>query len=122
MAAPVTATPAVAKPALAFFSPTSMWNAPLTEKAPLDPGSSGMVSGLEQEVAREEGLGIGPWISTDAEIYVVGSDQPTVLVQLDDPTASAALQAAFAAVPIPLGAQPGSDADEEMTVWQPSSD
>ena len=62
--------------------------------------------------------------STDAKIYVVGPDQPTVLVQLDDPTASwrAALQAAFTAVPIPPGAQPGSDADAEMTVWQPSSD
>ena len=83
-----------------------------------------MVSGLDAEVAREEGLGIGPWISPGAEIYVVGPDQPTVLVQLDDPTASwrAALQAAFAAVPIPPNTQPGSDADAEMTVWQPSSD
>jgi len=83
-----------------------------------------MVSGLDAEVAREEGLGIGPWISPGAEIYVDGPDQPTVLVQLDDPTASwrAALQAAFASVPIPPDAQPGSDADAEMTVWQPSSD
>lgn len=82
-----------------------------------------MVSGLDAEVAREEGLGIGPWISTGAEIYVVGPDQPTVLVQLDNPTASrAALQAAFTAVPIPPNAQPGADADAEMTVWQPSSD
>jgi hypothetical protein len=83
-----------------------------------------MVGGLDAEVAREEGLGIGPWISTDAKIYVVGPDQPTVLVRLDDPTPSwrAALQAAFTAVPIPPDAQPGSDADAEMTVWQPSSD
>ena len=83
-----------------------------------------MVSGLGAEVAREEGLGIGPWISTDAKIYVVGPHQPTVLVRLDDPTPSwrAALQAAFTAVPIPPGAQPGSDSDAEMTVWQPSSD
>jgi hypothetical protein len=80
-----------------------------------------MVGGLEEEVAREEGLGIGPWISTDAEVYVVGPGQPTVLVQLDDPTTSAALQAAFTAVPIPSNAQPGGDADAEMTVWQPSS-
>ena len=83
-----------------------------------------MVSGLDAEVAREEALGIGPWISTDAKIYVVSSDQPTVLVRLDNPTPPwrAALQAAFTAVPIPQGAQPESDSDAEMTVWQPSSD
>ena len=126
--APVTANPVLAPeipgPAPSFFSPTSVWNAPLADNGALDPGSAEMVSGLDAEVAREEGLGIGPWISPGAEIYVVGPDQPTVLVQLDDPTASwrAALQAAFAAVPIPPDAQPGSDADAEMTVWQPSSD
>ena len=83
-----------------------------------------MASGLNAEVAREEGLGIGPWIMTDAMIYVVGPDQPNVFVQLDDPTASwrAGLQAAFTSVPIPPGAQPGSDSDAEMTVWQPSTD
>ena len=83
-----------------------------------------MASGLNAEVAREEGRGTGPWIMTGAMIYVVGPDQPDVSVQLDDPTASwrAGLQAAFTAVPVPPGAQPGSDSDAEMTVWQPSSD
>ena len=101
-----------------------MWNTPLADNAPLDPGSEAIASGLNVEVAREEGLGIGPWIMTGAMIYVVGPDQPNVFVQLDDPTASwrAGLQAAFTAVPIPPGAQPGSDSDAEMTVWQPSSD
>jgi hypothetical protein len=101
-----------------------VWNAPLADSAALDPGSAAIVNGLDTEVAREEGLGIGPWISTDAKIYVVGRDQPNVRVQLDNPAPSwrAGLQAAFAAVPIPSGAQPGSDADAEMTVWQPSTD
>lgn len=105
-----------------LFSPSSVWNAPLADNAPLDPASAAMVSGLNVEVAREEGLRTGPWISTDAKIYVVGPDQPTVLVRLDDPAASgrAALQRAFRAVPVPHGAQPGSDADAEMTVWQSS--
>ena len=119
---PVTSGPAPGLPLL--FSPTSLWNSPLADDASVDPGSAAMVSGLNSEVAREEGLGTGPWISTDAAIYVAGPDQPTVLVQLDDPTASwrAALQAAFTAVPIPAGAQPGSGSDAVMTVWQPSSD
>ena len=62
-----------------FFSPTSVWNAPVADNAPLDPGSAAIVSGLGAEVAREEGLGIGPWVSPGAEIYVVGPHQPTVL-------------------------------------------
>jgi len=119
---PITSGPAPGLPSL--FSPSSVWNAPLADDAAVDPGSVAMVSGLTGEVAREEGLGIGPWISTDANIYVAGPDQPTVRVQLDDPTASwrAALQAAFTAVPIPAGAQPGSGSDAVMTVWRPASD
>jgi hypothetical protein len=83
-----------------------------------------MIAGLNAEVAREEGLGIGPWITVGANIYVVGPNQPTVIVRLSNPTEwwRASLQAAFTAVPIPSNAQPGSDADEEMTVWQPSTD
>ena len=91
-----------------LFSPTSVWNLPLADHAPLDPGSAAMVSGLTAEVAREEGLRIGPWISPSAKIYVVGPDQPAVGVRLDDPTASwwAPLQRAFRAVPIPPARNP----------------
>ena len=67
-----------------------------------------MASGLNAEVTREEGLGIGPWISTDAMIYVVGPDQPNVLVQLDDPTASwrAGLRRHLPPCPFPPGRSP----------------
>ena len=101
-----------------------MWKQPLATDAPLDPALGSMMSGLKSEVAREEGLGIGPWITAGANIYVVGPSQPTVPVQLSDPTEwwRVSLQAAFTAVPIPFTAQPGSDADEELTVWQPSTD
>jgi hypothetical protein len=83
-----------------------------------------MVSGLDAEVSREEQATTGPWITVGANIYTVGPNQPTVPVQLTNTTGPvrSALQAAFMAVPIPPGAQPGSDADEEMTVWQPSTD
>jgi hypothetical protein len=107
-----------------LFSQSSVWNAPLGDAAAVDPGSAAMVSALNVEVAREEGLGIGPWLSTGADIYVVGPHQPPVLVRLDNPNASwrASLQRAFRGVPIPTGAQPGSGADAQMTVWQPSTD
>jgi hypothetical protein len=117
--------PAVPTPAApTLFAPSSVWNQPLASTAALDPASAPMVSGLQAEVTREEGLGIGPWITAGANIYVVGATQPVVPVQLDNPTAwwRVALQSAFTAVPIPDNAQPGSDADAEMTVWQPSTD
>ena len=57
-------------------------------------------------------------------LYVVGPDQTRLRVRLDDPTAwwRASLQRAFAAVPIPAGAKPGTGSDAEMTVWQPATD
>ena len=106
------------------FALTSVWNAPVSPTAALDPGSASMVSGLDAEVMREEQADIGPWITVGANIYVVGPNQPTVPVLLADTTGQvrSALQTAFMAVPIPPGAQPGSDSDAELTVWQPSTD
>jgi hypothetical protein len=107
-----------------LFAPTSVWNAPLSPTAALDPSSGSLVSGLGAEVTREEQAAIGPWITVGANIYVVGPNQPTVPVQLADTTGPvrSALQAAFKSVPIPAGAQPESDSDEELSVWQPSTD
>ncbi len=106
------------------FALTSVWNAPVSPTAALDPRSASMVSGLDAEVMREEQADIGPWITVGANIYVVGPNQPTVPVLLADTTGQvrSALQTAFMAVPIPPGAQPGSDSDAELTVWQPSTD
>lgn len=127
VAAPAGAGPAPSAALLSrptLFAPTSIWNQPLSDTARIDPASAAMVSGLNAEVAREEASRIGPWITAGANIYVVGPDQPTVLVQLDDPTAwwRVSLQAAFTSVPIPATAQPGTDADAELSVWQPSTD
>jgi hypothetical protein len=107
-----------------MFAPTSVWNLPLAGAAAPDAASASMVSGLVAEVSREQAAGIGPWITVGANLYMVGADQPTVPVLLDDTTGPVrgALQAAFMAVPIPANAQPGSDADAELTVWQPSTD
>ena len=114
--------PAQTEPVL--FAPNSVWNQPLASNALLDPGSAAMASGLVAEVAREEPLRTGPWITPGASIYRVGPNQPTVPVHLDNPTAwwRVALQSAFSAVPVPTDAQPGADADAELTVWQQSTD
>jgi hypothetical protein len=85
-----------------------------------------MVRGLAAEAANEYQMGVGPWIVTNGSgtVYQVGPNQPTVLVQLDNPTSSwrASLQAAFNAVPIPPDAVPSQGLDAEMTIWQPSTD
>ena len=109
-----------------LFSPASVWNEPLSSTAPLDRASAAMSAVLAAEAAREYQSGIGPWIQTSSDstpIYIVGAKQPTVTVRLDNPTLwwRVSLQQAFAAVPIPPGAQPARGPDAQMTVWQPST-
>ena len=50
-----------------LFSPTSVWKTPLADNAQLDPASAAMATGLNVEVARKEGLGIGPWIMDERQ-------------------------------------------------------
>jgi hypothetical protein len=110
-----------------LFSPSSFWNAPLADGAPLDPGSGELVAELRRLVDQELGRGNGPWIEThrcSTPLYRVPADQRTVRVALDDPGASwrAGLQKAFEAVPIPAEARPANCSDLHMTVWQPATD
>ena len=110
-----------------LFAPTSVWNRPLASNAAVDPASPALVSALVAEVAAESTARIGPWISTasySTPLYVVGPQQPTVTVALDDPTLPwrAGLQAAFQAVPIPPNARPAAGTDAHLTVYQPSTD
>ncbi len=114
-------------PAERFFAPDSFWNAPLATDAPIDPNSSAMVGGLVDEVHAELAGHYGPWINTShysTPIYRVPADQPTVHVTLDSPghTGLESLQQAIDAVPIPPGATPAAGSDEQMVIWQRSSD
>jgi hypothetical protein len=116
----------LADPAPRLFAPSSVWNAPLAPDAALDPTSRALVTRLVAEVAREQRLGWGPWISSSSSstpIYTVGRDQAPVKVQLDNPTLSwrTSLQAAFDAVPIPAAARPALGPDAHLTIWQPST-
>jgi hypothetical protein len=110
-----------------LFAPTSVWNRALPDDAPLDPSSPQLVAALAAEAARETSAVTGPWISTTSystPFYVVGPQQPTVKVALDDPTASwrVNLQAALGAVPIPPDALPARGTDAQLTVYQPATD
>jgi hypothetical protein len=113
--------------AATFFSPTSFWNARLAPDAPLDPRSTEFSAQLRDTALQEVASGRGPWITSysgTTTLYTVPAEQPTVRVQLDNTSGAqrSEMQAAFAAVPIPPGARPGTSADALMTIWQPSTD
>jgi outer membrane biosynthesis protein TonB len=106
-----------------FFAPTSFWNERLSASAPVDPNSGGIVSALSALASTEEAEKKGPAINTTAwsvPIYTVPASQATVRVALVNAT-SAALQAAWSAVPLPSNAQPAAGSDEHLVVWQPST-
>lgn len=107
-----------------LFSPTSFWNAPLRDDAPLDPSSQQLVAELVNQVHEEEQARHGPWIGTrgsSTPIYKVPRHQPTVRVKLDSRIPHSPRQA-FRAVPLPPDARPAAGPDQHLTVWQPGTD
>jgi len=110
-----------------LFAPDSVWNAPVSPDAPIDPASPALVRQLAAEAASEQLQATGPYIETSSDstpIYRVPADQPTVRVALDEPTVwwRASLQAALAAVPIPADARPAPGSDGHLTIYQPATD
>jgi hypothetical protein len=110
-----------------LFAPSSFWNQPLKDDAPLDPRSQALVAELNRQVKRVAADGSGPWLGTaeaTTPIYCVPGDQRTLTVKLDDPQESwrASLQRAFENVPVPKDAEPAPGADGHLTVWQPATD
>jgi hypothetical protein len=109
-----------------FFADDSFWNRPLAATAPLDPNSPALVAELQRQIGDRARVGLLPTISDDAygvPLYTVGAGDALVPVKLDQPPALAPdLTAAFAAVPLPEGAQPASGSDGSLTVWQPATD
>jgi hypothetical protein len=106
--------PAITRP----FSPTSFWNKPLADDAPLDPLSAAYTGDLRRQLARWK-----PYINTtqfSSPVYTVPANQPTVRVKLDNVQQD--LQAAWERVPIPANARPAAGSDHTMVVWQPSTD
>jgi hypothetical protein len=114
--------PAAAQP-FRFFSPHSFWNTPVKAQAPVDPHTRALISDLMGYVRREQRGSYGPWINANSNgvtILTVPAGQPTVRVQLNhapDPN----LAAAWSAVPLPPSARP-SPGDNDLAVWQPSTD
>jgi hypothetical protein len=122
--APVEATAPAETAPFRFFAATSFWNAPIPSNASLDPNSAPIVAALDADEEAEARAKHGPAINSKAwsvPIYTVPAGQPTVRVTLVNAT-SAALQTAWAAVPLPSGALPAVGTDAQLVVWQPSTD
>ena len=99
------------------FSPTSVWNAALRNSGRVSPNSRALTQDLVQQVHA-----YGPWLNTwqySTPVYLVGPGQPTVHVTLD--TWAPDLQSDLDSVPIPARARAALGTDEQMTVWQPST-
>ena len=99
------------------FAANSVWNRLLRAKVPVSPESHAYVRELIRQVTAYE-----PWVNTWAwstPVYLVPASEPTTHVTLD--TWGPDLQSAFDAVPIPRGARPAVGTDEQLTVWQPST-
>jgi hypothetical protein len=108
-----------------LFSPSSIWNQPLSSGAAVDPASAGLVANLASTVLAEREVKTGPWINTTSysvPVYTVAGDQPTVRVALEKASSAPALQAAWEAVPLPADAHPAEGTDGVLVVWQPSTD
>lgn len=108
-----------------FFAATSFWNQPLPANAPLDPTSAAVMGAFNNLIAKESpknelNINTTAW---SVPIYTVPAGQPTVKVLVNKPNSSGyAIQAAWAAVPLPPGAQPAKGTDKTLAVWQPSTD
>jgi Big-like domain-containing protein len=105
-------------PPPAFFSPQSVWNAPLPAVLPLAADSDVLVQELLRQVH-----GYGTWLNTtvySAPVITVPATQPPVRVTLDAWRPD--LQLAFDAVPLPDDAKPAQGLDAHLVVWQPSTD
>lgn len=108
------------------FAPTSFWYTPIPANAPLNAKSASMVKDFQNQIAHYYGT---VSLNTDAytsPVYIPKSTDPIVKVNVFDCQnrgwIDSGLQAQFAQVPMPAYALASAGTDEEMTIYQPSSD
>lgn len=108
-----------------LFDPGSYRNTPLSSSAPLDPLSSLYVQDLASKASQ---IGAHVSLAYGYPVYVVGPDQPTVRVTVDDPGhqqcsyGSPCLLEQWSNVPLPAEAVGSSGTDGHLIVHQPSTD
>jgi hypothetical protein len=109
----------------AVFAPTSFWYSAIPANAPLHPNSARFAADFLRQ--KQEHFGTVNINTTQyaSPVYVAGANAPTTRVAYSNcqhkPFPETALQAQWAAVPIPPNAVHADGADREMTIYQPST-
>jgi hypothetical protein len=113
-------------PTLQVFSPKSFWYTPIPAQAPLHENSANFVTEfLRQKKAYYGNVTINTK-DYASPIYIVEKDTPTVAVKFWDCQNKGyipkELEDQWKRVPIPAYAEAAEGTDQEMTVYQPSTD
>ena len=108
------------------FSKNSIWNTPVAANAQMDPNSATYVSEFGAQFQKHFGhVGINTYQYTPP-IYEVGADVAPSKVAWNDCQNKGTPNLQFldqvASVPIPANAKPSNGTDQEMVIWQKSTD
>jgi cell division septation protein DedD len=108
------------------FAANSFWNTPLPASTPVDPNTAAYVSWIQKDLTAYSGNGEINTQSYTPAIYTVPSGGNTTNFKFNDcqgkgytPTD---LLSQLVNVPVPSYAQPSAGTDQEMVIYQPSSD
>lgn len=115
-----------ASPTVQVFSPKSFWYTPIPADAPLHENSANFVT----EFLRQKKAYYGTVAINTREfaspVYIVDKKVPKIEVGFNDPRqktyVSQELIEQWKAVPLPDYAQPADGTDQELTIYQPSTD
>lgn len=115
-----------ASPTQQVFSPKSFWYTPIPADAPVHENNEGFVSEfLRQKKAYYGNVSINTR-EFASPVYIVDRKVPKVAVGFDDPRqkgyVSQDLLEQWKAVPLPDYAEPADGTDQELTLYQPSTD
>ena len=117
--------PAAASPSRPYAA-TSFWNAPLPVSTATDPKSRLYAADIAGQIQAYYGNAAINTTNYSAPVYEVGATVPPTAVKFlncqNKTWVDPAFLAQVSAVPIPANAVPAGGNDNEMVIWQPSTD
>jgi hypothetical protein len=115
-----------ALPSDAIFASTSFWYQVLPANAPLHPSSAKLAADFQRQITAYYGNVTINTTSYASPVYTAPANTPTKAVQFWDCQnkryTDPGIVQQWSAVPVPAYADPATGTDQEMTVYQPSSD
>jgi hypothetical protein len=107
------------------FAPTSFWYQPIPAEVPLNPNTVAYTQEFLRQLSRYYGTVAINTVSYASPVYIVGPGTPTVPMQFFDCQHKGyfdgQLKAQWSAVPIPDFAAASDGLDQEMSIYQPST-